>query len=109
MILTPFFRFFGAVVVARSFSSIVAVAIAVDVVVADVVGRFRWGVYRFTSLTSAGSSRSVDCETGNTIKRMTLSTASRKPETRPAITTTWTMRFSFARSVFSFVRKFFKK
>ena len=39
MVLTPFFHFFGAVVIARSFSSIVAV-VAADVVADVAVGRF---------------------------------------------------------------------
>ena len=48
------FRFFGVDVVARSFSSIVAVVVAVVggilPVVVVVVGCFRWDMYMFTSL-----------------------------------------------------------
>ena len=51
-----FSLFFGAVVVARSFSSIVAVVVA-DV--ADVVGRFRWDMYRFTSLFAVDKASSL--------------------------------------------------
>ena len=49
------FSFFGAVVVGRSFSSIVAVVVTVDVV-ADVVSRFRWDTCGFTSLVGDGKS-----------------------------------------------------
>ena len=50
-----FFGFFGAVVIARSFSLIVAFVVAVDVVNV-VVSRFRWDMYRFTWLYRSYSS-----------------------------------------------------
>ena len=41
-------------------------------------------------------------------RRILCNADSRKPETRPANTMTWTMRFSFVRSAFSFVCSFFR-
>ena len=54
MVLILFFRFSGAVVVTRSFSSIVAAVVAIDIIdVVDVVvvGRSGRDMYRFMSLS----------------------------------------------------------